>query len=142
MKLIAHTQIRENYGAHDWNGEGECPQYWKNKGGDAVVLADLTTQQAIDIAAAGNMRKLVQDRLVELDVEERNEAFEVYVIGWELVEAGDIEIVWDHNNANRHTGSDKVTTLMMTRDDLNYQGSIVQQMGGRRRHGYYFAKVS
>jgi hypothetical protein len=142
MKLIAHTQIRENYGAHDWNGEGECPQYWKNKGGDAVVLADLTTQQAIDIAAAGNMRKLVQDRLVELDVEERNEAFEVYVIGWELVEAGDIEIVWDHNNANRYTGSDKVTTLMMTRDDLNYQGSIVQQMGGRRRHGYYFAKVS
>lgn len=23
---------RENYGAHDWDGEGECPQHWKNKG--------------------------------------------------------------------------------------------------------------
>lgn len=23
---------RENYGAHDWYGEGECPQYWKDKG--------------------------------------------------------------------------------------------------------------
>ena len=27
------TQYRENYGAHDWDGTGECPQYWKNKGG-------------------------------------------------------------------------------------------------------------
>ena len=27
------TQYRENYGAHDWDGKGECPQYWKNKGG-------------------------------------------------------------------------------------------------------------
>jgi len=24
----------ENYGAHDWDGEGECPQYWKFKGGE------------------------------------------------------------------------------------------------------------
>ncbi len=27
------TQYRENYGAHDWDGTGDCPQYWKNKGG-------------------------------------------------------------------------------------------------------------
>lgn len=25
-------QYSENYGAHDWNGEGACPQYWKLKG--------------------------------------------------------------------------------------------------------------
>jgi hypothetical protein len=24
----------ENYGAHDWDGEGECPQRWKFKGGE------------------------------------------------------------------------------------------------------------
>jgi len=24
----------ENYGAHDWDGEGECPQHWKFKGGE------------------------------------------------------------------------------------------------------------
>ena len=35
---IVHTQYRENYGAHDWDGTGECPQYWKNKGGNTYVL--------------------------------------------------------------------------------------------------------
>ena len=35
------TQYRENYGAHDWDGTGECPQYWKNKGGETFhVFAD------------------------------------------------------------------------------------------------------
>jgi len=34
MKLHITTQYMENYGAHDWNGEGECPQYWKMKGGE------------------------------------------------------------------------------------------------------------
>lgn len=38
MKLVIRTQFRENYGAHDWDGKGECPQYWKNKGGDTYVI--------------------------------------------------------------------------------------------------------
>lgn len=25
-------QYSENYGAHDWDGKGACPQYWKMKG--------------------------------------------------------------------------------------------------------------
>ncbi len=141
MKLVAHTQHRENYGAHDWDGKGECPQYWKFKGGNAVVLADLTMQQAIDIAAAGNMAKLVQDRVMSLDVESDNEAFKCDVIGWELL-GDDIEIVWDHNDPARYTGGDKVSMLMQTRDDLNYQGAIVQEMNGYRRAGYYFEKVA
>ena len=33
MKLHIWTQDYENYGAHDWDGTGECPQYWKAKGG-------------------------------------------------------------------------------------------------------------
>ena len=33
MKLHITTQYMENYGAHDWDGEGACPQYWKFKGG-------------------------------------------------------------------------------------------------------------
>ena len=33
MKLHITTQYMENYGAHDWDGEGECPQRWKFKGG-------------------------------------------------------------------------------------------------------------
>ena len=34
MKLHIVTQYMENYGAHDWDGKGECPQYWKFKGGE------------------------------------------------------------------------------------------------------------
>jgi len=32
------TQYRENYGAHDWDGTGECPQYWKNKFGTEYMI--------------------------------------------------------------------------------------------------------
>jgi hypothetical protein len=34
MKLHIVCQYAENYGAHDWDGTGECPQYWKMKGGE------------------------------------------------------------------------------------------------------------
>ena len=33
ITLVALTQIRENYGAHDWDGKDTCPDYWKMKGG-------------------------------------------------------------------------------------------------------------
>jgi hypothetical protein len=36
--IYATGQYRENYGAHDWNGEGECPQYWKSKGSASMLL--------------------------------------------------------------------------------------------------------
>jgi len=39
-KIGAVLQHRENYGAHSWDGKGECPQYWKNKGGQYILLAD------------------------------------------------------------------------------------------------------
>jgi hypothetical protein len=35
---IAHFQYWENYGAHDWDGVGSCPQHWKAKGGHEVEL--------------------------------------------------------------------------------------------------------
>jgi hypothetical protein len=38
MKLLITTQVYENYGAHDWDGVGECPQYWKAKGGSDYVV--------------------------------------------------------------------------------------------------------
>lgn len=48
MKLIISTQVFENYGAHNWNGEGECPQYWKAKGGDDYEVATFSAEQAND----------------------------------------------------------------------------------------------
>ena len=38
MKLLITTQVYENYGAHDWDGVGQCPQYWKAKGGSDYVV--------------------------------------------------------------------------------------------------------
>lgn len=35
---IVSTVLKENYGCHDWNGEDNCPQYWKFKGGNEYVL--------------------------------------------------------------------------------------------------------
>jgi len=37
-KLLITTQTYENYGAHDWDGVGQCPQYWKAKGGSDYVV--------------------------------------------------------------------------------------------------------
>ena len=37
-KLHIQTQVYENYGAHDWDGEGQCPQYWKAKGGNDYMV--------------------------------------------------------------------------------------------------------
>ena len=41
MMLVIHTQFYENYGAHDWDGTGECPQYWKAKGGSDYKILDV-----------------------------------------------------------------------------------------------------
>ena len=41
MKLVIDTQIKENYGAHTWDGESECPQYWKFKGGHVYVVENV-----------------------------------------------------------------------------------------------------
>ena len=38
MKLLITTQVYENYGAHDWDGTGVCPEYWKAKGGTDYVV--------------------------------------------------------------------------------------------------------
>ena len=41
MKLVINTQYKENYGAHDWDGVGECPQYWKFKGGSVYIIENV-----------------------------------------------------------------------------------------------------
>jgi hypothetical protein len=45
----------ENYGAHDWNGEGECPQRWKFKGGSEykILGVPLNIDYKVVVEAAG-----------------------------------------------------------------------------------------
>ena len=77
MKIVVSTQFRENYGAHDWDGQGECPQYWKCKGGSTYVLHD------VDVAGAmgGATFDLVSDVVASSD-----DYSEEYVVNMVLVD--------------------------------------------------------
>ena len=74
-KLLITTQIQENYGAHDWDGVGECPQYWKAKGGNDYVVKkfkDLNAVTETVMALRGQ---------IECD----NEGFRETIINFEVV---------------------------------------------------------
>lgn len=79
MKLVIQTQYKENYGFHDWDGKGECPQYWKFKGGDTYVVNNLSSSSINKIAQEGipTLTKLI---------EYSNEASKEYILDWEIVE--------------------------------------------------------
>lgn len=46
--FVIYTQYQENYGAADWDGTGECPQHWKNKGGSAYAVRAASLAEAMD----------------------------------------------------------------------------------------------
>ena len=46
--FVVYVQMQENYGAHDWDGEGNCPQYWKNKGGEVFHVHAFSIQEAVE----------------------------------------------------------------------------------------------
>ncbi len=46
MKILITAQYKENYAAHDWDGVGECPQYWKCKPSDSYEIQNLTKEDA------------------------------------------------------------------------------------------------
>ena len=77
MKLVIQTQIKENYGAHDWDGKGTCPQYWKFKGGNTYVVLNLTPEQAMKVGKTGI------PTLTAL-IECKSEAWEEYIIDWSI----------------------------------------------------------
>ena len=80
MKIVIHTQYRENYGAHDWDGTGECPQYWKDKGGSTYVVEGVGIEDA--------QSEGYYDTLFDL-VEESNDYAQEYVLGSDLVDDAD-----------------------------------------------------
>lgn len=77
MKLLITTQIHENYGAHDWDGVGECPQYWKAKGGNDYVVRNFRGGEA----AATALVMAVRSR-----IEESSDYYQESIIGWDVVE--------------------------------------------------------
>lgn len=83
MKIVISTQYAENYGAHDWNGEGDCPQRWKYKGGSTYVISDVGVAKAID--------KIYWDK-IKAEVEHSDDWFIESIIGMELVDEKDFDI--------------------------------------------------
>lgn len=75
MKLVIYTQYRENYGAHSWDGEGECPQYWKNKGGSTYVVAGIEPDPEA-------IAKFVPKAVKHFNCEYKNNYAEEYVLDW------------------------------------------------------------
>lgn len=83
MKLHITCQYMENYGAHDWDGKGECPQYWKFKGGEDFFYS-LEGFRFESEFADKNLRMIV-DGLRE-QVEWDNIGSRQYIVGYEVVE--------------------------------------------------------
>lgn len=75
MKLVIQTQHRENYGAHDWDGKGECPQYWKFKGGETYVFPNVNPNDVARIRESGI------PTLTSL-IETKDEGWEEYILDW------------------------------------------------------------
>ena len=73
-KLLITTQTYENYGAHDWDGQGQCPQYWKAKGGSDYVVKNI------------NVNKVTETLMgVRGQIEQDNYAFRESIIDFSVV---------------------------------------------------------
>ncbi len=73
MKLLIQTQVYENYGAHDWDGTGTCPQYWKAKGGNDYVVKKFKGDATTAVMALRSQ--------IECD----NEGYRENIVSWEIV---------------------------------------------------------
>jgi hypothetical protein len=74
-KILITTQVYENYGAHDWNGTGECPQHWRAKGGFDYVVKNITK--------LGNVTDIVMS--VRGSVESDNDYIRESIVDWSVV---------------------------------------------------------
>ena len=75
QKLVIQTQYRENYAYPNWDGNGECPQAWKFKGGETYVVNSFKDFNKVTEV----MKQL--DALITFG----NEGFEEYILSWEIV---------------------------------------------------------
>jgi hypothetical protein len=78
--LVIDTQFMENYGAHDWDGEGACPQYWKMKGGSSYKVA-------VEFDKDYEWAEVYVDRIlskVRSELEWADDYSQQYILGWHL----------------------------------------------------------
>ena len=95
MKLVISTQVYENYGAHDWDGTGECPQYWKAKGGSDYAIKNFKGGDEEAVKAIFCLRS---------QIESDDEFYRESILSWNIV------------------GDDYLTEF--EKDQLEYEGKI------------------
>ena len=82
FRVVITTQVYENYGAHCWDGEGECPQHWKAKGGSEYHRNIGTASDVIALGSKGV--QAIADEMAA-KVARDDEGFQEYAIGWSVV---------------------------------------------------------
>ena len=84
MKLVITTQVRENYGAHDWDGTGTCPQYWKFKGGSEYTVDNIEHFVTIDDDFfAKNIKSIVYD-YISPKITQNSDHYEESIIDYSI----------------------------------------------------------
>ena len=135
MKLVIVTQFRENYAAHDWDGIGECPQGWKNKGGEIFVMdIDPNEINSIDFEEPEVIRELIP--LIEHSTEYSTED----VIDWRFADEGEkICLDWEVPFVITRQSDGTFLCTQFTRAELhwtgNYEGKeLTYTMGDAGEH--------
>jgi len=101
-KLLITTQVHENYGAHDWDGKGECPSYWKAKGGSDYVIKNFTDFANVTATVMALRSK----------IEQNNEYFREEILDWEIV--GDDHLTWIEQAQLDYEGKITITPIEIT----------------------------
>jgi hypothetical protein len=79
MMLVIQTQHYENYGAHDWDGTGQCPQYWKAKGGCEYKVVGFKAHLPSLADSAEATVTILRGR-----IEESSEYFRCTIVDWSI----------------------------------------------------------
>jgi hypothetical protein len=106
MMLVITTQVYENYGAHAWDGQGECPQYWKPKGGSEYKV--------LDIPLNIDYNSIVGFALTGIECD--NEAFRETMVGW-TIESDDY-LSWYEKSQLEYDGDIVYPEPTMTYDQV------------------------
>ncbi len=130
-KLLVQIAIAgdytENYGAFDWDGKGECPQYWKPKFGSPLMFACNVSENevatlipAIEKAAEANSYSNDFARMAYHGVR---------FYPNKLAEKEFLDFDYQMYENIKSISADEILEFMAVKDDLSKQVTGYYQMG-------------
>jgi hypothetical protein len=132
MKLVIRTQYKENYGSHDWNGKGQCPQHWKFKGGDTYVVEGIQESHLVKLNMDGiptltnlieNADNFSSETIIDWEVVEDNE---------EVCEEWESPVILSYNKDNYMWVARQISDIEYMRDIDKKIASWTLLDGGER----------